>query len=141
MDLMDGMELHINNRFDEMPAIVTMVEDFGARHKIPGAVINELNLVLDEVLNNIVSYGYPDARDGRIVVRLDYQPGEISAEVHDDGVAFDPVSADVSDLDGTVETRRIGGLGIHFVKELMDHVGYLRVGNENRLVVKKKIPI
>src|ERR1017187_7151145 len=138
---MNGMEMRIRNRLDELPAIATMVDDFGVKHSIPGVVINELNLVLDEVLSNIISHGYSERTTGQIMVRLNYQPGEISAEVHDDGKPFDPLQAGPPDVSGTVQSRKVGGLGIHFVKELMDNVAYARVGNENRLVVRKKIPV
>jgi anti-sigma regulatory factor (Ser/Thr protein kinase) len=135
------MEVHISNRLDEMSTIITMVENFGVKHSVPGVVINELNLVLDEVLSNIISYGYSESATGRITVRLNYQPGEVSAEVRDDGKPFDPLQANSPDIAGTVQSRRVGGLGIHFMKELMDNVAYARVGNENRLVVRKKIPV
>jgi anti-sigma regulatory factor (Ser/Thr protein kinase) len=135
------MEIRISNRLDEMPAIVTMVEDFGVKHNIPGNVINDLNLVLDEVLNNIISYGYSKGATGRIMVRLNYQPGEISAEIHDDGKPFDPLQVAPSDMIGTVQDRRLGGVGLHFMRELMDNIAYAYVGNENRLVIKKRIPM
>ena len=138
---MNGMEMRIANRLEDMPAIAAMVEDFGAQHRIPDATINELNLVLDEVLSNIILHGYSERMTGRIMVRLKYSPGEISAEVYDDGKAFDPLQADPPDMSGTVQSRKVGGLGIHFMKELMDSVAYARVGNENRLVVKKKVPV
>jgi serine/threonine-protein kinase RsbW len=138
---MNGMETRIRNRLDELPAIATMVEDFGIKHSISGVAINELNLVLDEVLSNIILHGYSGNATGQIIVRLNYKPGEISAEVHDDGKPFDPLQADSPDVSGTVQSRKVGGLGIHFVKELMDNVAYARVGNENRLVVRKKLPV
>jgi serine/threonine-protein kinase RsbW len=137
---MDGMEICIRNRVDEMPAIVTMVENFGIKHGISHVVINELNLVLDEVLSNILSYGYSERATGRIIVRLNYRSGEISAEVRDDGRPFDPLQVESPDKAGTVQSRRVGGLGIHFMKELMDNAVYARVGNENRLVLVKKLP-
>ncbi len=60
--------------------------------------------------------------------------------VADDGQPFDPLQAGPPDLGRNGETRRIGGVGIHFVKELMDDVVYSRVGSENRLTLKKKLP-
>jgi serine/threonine-protein kinase RsbW len=113
----------------------------GAKHSVPAGTVNELNIALDEALNNIISYGYPDSGNGQIMVRLSYQPGEISAEVHDDGKPFDPLQAGAPDLSGTVQTRKMGGVGIHFMRQLMDDVAYARVGNENRLLLKKKIPV
>jgi serine/threonine-protein kinase RsbW len=136
---MDLKEMSIRNQREDMPAVVSMVETFGAAHNIPGIVINEINLALDEVLNNIISYGYPERENGNITVRLAYQPGEISAEVHDDGKPFDPGLAGPPDLSGTVQTRKVGGVGIHFVKQLMDEVVYARVGNKNRLLIRRRI--
>jgi anti-sigma regulatory factor (Ser/Thr protein kinase) len=124
---------------DDMPAVVSMVEAFGAKHAIPPAAIDDINIALDELLNNIISYSSSDG-DEQIMVRLGYQPGELSAEIHDRGKAFDPLQAGPPDLSGTVQTRKVGGLGIHFVRELMDDVVYSRVDNENRLLLKKKIP-
>jgi anti-sigma regulatory factor (Ser/Thr protein kinase) len=138
---MDGTQIHIRNRVEEMPAIVSMVEDFGARHHIPPALVNDLNLCLDEVISNIISYGYPGGAKGEITVLLSYQAGQLTTEIRDDGAPFDPSRTDPPDLSGTVQTRKVGGLGIYFVRQLMDDVVYHRAGNENRLMLKKNIPI
>jgi serine/threonine-protein kinase RsbW len=136
---MDRTELCITNRLEDMAAVVTMVEDFGAAHSIPNTVINDFNVVLDEVLNNIISYGYPDGGTHEIKVRLTFQPGEVLAEVHDEARAFDPLRAAPPDLSGTLQTRGVGGVGIHFVKTLMDDAVYARVGNENQLLLRKRL--
>jgi serine/threonine-protein kinase RsbW len=136
---MGRTELCITNRLEEMATVVTMVEDFGAAHSIPDTVINDFNIALDEVLNNIISYGYPEGGKHEIMIRLTFQPGEVLAEVHDDGRPFDPLRAAPPDLSGTIRTRGVGGVGIHFVKALMDDVVYARVGNENRLLLRKRL--
>lgn len=138
---MDGMQIHIRNRIEETPAIISMVEDFGARHHIPPALVNDLNLCLDEVISNIISYGYPDGAKGGITVLLSYQAGQLTMEIRDDGAPFDPLQAGPPDLSGTVQTRKVGGIGIYFVRQLMDDVVYQRAGAENRLVLRKNIPI
>ena len=48
--------LLIGNSIAELQKLVDFVENFGAANKIPTTVINDLNLCLDEILNNIVSY-------------------------------------------------------------------------------------
>jgi anti-sigma regulatory factor (Ser/Thr protein kinase) len=135
------MELRIKNKMEDMPAIVSMVEEFGVKHRISDRVINEINLALDEILSNIIFYGYPQGETGEIMVRLRYRAGEVTAEIHDDGVSFDPLQAAAPDLAATVKDRRVGGLGITFVRELMDEVAYSRVANENHLLLTKKMPI
>jgi serine/threonine-protein kinase RsbW len=137
---MDRMERRIANRWEEMPDIVAMVERFGAEHACPGPVINDVNVVLDEVLSNIISYGYEDGEQSDILVRLDYRPGEVLVEVEDAGKPFDPLKAPPPDLGVPLEARQVGGLGIHFIKSLMDDVAYARVDGKNRLRLRKKLP-
>jgi serine/threonine-protein kinase RsbW len=135
------MELRIRNKMDEMPAVVSMVERFGVEHGISDVVINEINLALDEILSNIISYGYRQGEAGDIMVRLQYRPEQVVAEIHDNGIPFDPLRAAPPDLAATVKGRKVGGLGIAFVRELMDEVAYSRAVDGNQLVLTKKLPI
>ena len=137
---MSRVEMRIKNRMEDMPEIASMVERFCAQSGIPSAITNDLNLCLDEILCNIISYGYPEQGAGTITVKLNYGRGRLEAEIHDDGMAFDPLQAGPPDTSGTVQTRKIGGIGIHFVKELMDDIVYRRVGDENQLLLIKNIP-
>jgi anti-sigma regulatory factor (Ser/Thr protein kinase) len=136
---MDRIETSIANRLEEMPEVVAMVERFGLENNVPLATINELNVALDEVLNNIISYGFEDGEQSRIQVALTYRPGEITAQVEDSGKPFDPLQVPTPDLTVPLKDRQIGGLGIHFVRNLMDEVIYARVDGKNRLRLRKKI--
>src|SRR5215469_3747617 len=126
-------ELRIANREEQMANVAAMVEEFGAKHAIPGAIINDINVALDEVLSNIIAYGYPGGERSKILVRLDYEPGRMTVEIQDEGVAFDPLQAPPPDLGSSLHERRVGGVGIHFVRSLMNEVDYSRVGRSNRL--------
>ena len=53
--------------------------------------------------------------------------------VEDDGRAFDPLARAVPDTGLAVEEREIGGLGIHFVRSLVQDIAYERRGPLNRL--------
>jgi serine/threonine-protein kinase RsbW len=137
---MAEVEARIPNRRDEMPTIAAMVEQFGLTHLVPSRVVNEFNVALDEVLNNIISYGFEPGEQSEILVRLSLRQGEIVAEIEDAGRPFDPLSAQPPDLTGGLRERRVGGLGIHFVRNLMDAVEYARVGERNRLRLSKTLP-
>jgi len=63
----------------------------------------------------------------------------ITLQIEDDGKAFDPTVLDEPDTEAAIEERDAGGLGIHFVRTLMDTVQYRRVGDRNRLTMTKKI--
>jgi serine/threonine-protein kinase RsbW len=137
---MDRVERRIVNRREEMLGIAAMVESFGADHALPGPAINDVNIALDEVLSNIIAYGFADGEQSEILVRLGYRPGEMVVEVVDSGKPFDPLTVPAPDLGTSLAARQIGGLGIHFVRSLMDEVAYARVSGKNRLRLSKKLP-
>jgi serine/threonine-protein kinase RsbW len=135
------IEARIVNRWDEMPAIARMVEAFGAEHRVPPAIVNDLNVALDEALNNIISYGYEPGERSDIMVRLTCAAEEIVVEIVDAGRRFDPLQAPAPDLSGSLRERKVGGLGIHFIKNLVDEVTYDRIAGYNRLRLRKRLAV
>ena len=100
-----------------------------------------LNISLDELITNIVSYGYGDSEEHEIHVTLTVRNGSLVTVLEDDSTAFDPfTSAPEPDLDASVEERRIGGLGVYFVKTLMDEAIYERLDNRNRITLVQHTP-
>ena len=138
---MARIEARIANRREEMPTIARMVEGFGAEHRVPRAIVNDLNVALDEALSNIIAYGYqPDERSD-IMVRLTSAAGEIVVEIEDAGRPFDPLQAPAPELSGSLRERIVGGLGIHFIKNLVDEVAYDRIAGQNRLRLRKRFAV
>src|ERR1700756_26459 len=138
MALIEG---RIANRRDEMPAIARMVEGFGAEHRVPLAIVNDLNVALDEALNNIIAYGYEPGERSDIMVRLTSAAGEIVVEIEDVGRPFDPLQAPAPDLSGSLRERNVGGLGIHFIKNLVDEVTNARIAGRHRLRLRKRLAL
>jgi serine/threonine-protein kinase RsbW len=138
---MARIEARIANRRDEMPAIVRMVEGFGAEHRVPRTILNDLIVALDEALDNIISYGYEPGERSEIMVRLASATGEIVVEIEDAGRPFDPLQAPTPDLSGSLRERKVGGLGIHFIKNLVDEVTYDRIAGRNRLRLSKRLAV
>ena len=64
--------------------------------------------------------------------------GVVTAEVSDDGRAFDPLKVPPPDLESDLQSRPVGGLGVHFIKTLMDEVSYRREGGRNILTMHKR---
>jgi serine/threonine-protein kinase RsbW len=131
------LELHIENRLEEIAKVADAVEHLGVEHAIPQNVVNDMNLSLDEVLNNIISYAYAGGVIRTITVRLTIANRELIANIDDDGRPFNPLMATPPDLSGSIKERPVGGLGIHFVKTLMDQVVYVRRDDQNCLELKK----
>jgi serine/threonine-protein kinase RsbW len=130
-------EIRIDNNLSEISRVADMVDGFAARHQFADAVIFALNVALDEILNNIISYGYEDARHHEILVRVALGRGNVEAIVEDDGKPFDPLAAPAPDLTG--KDRKPGGVGLHFVRNLMDEVTYTRRDGTNHLRLMKRL--
>jgi sigma-B regulation protein RsbU (phosphoserine phosphatase) len=130
-------EIRIANDLAEIARVADMVDDFAARHQFPDEVIVALNVSLDEILNNIISYAYEDTAHHEIVVRLALRDGSVEATVEDDGKPFDPLAAPAPDL--TSSPREIGGVGLHFVRNLTDEQTYTRRGRINQLRLMKRL--
>jgi anti-sigma regulatory factor (Ser/Thr protein kinase) len=133
------LQINLSNKLSELESFNQSLTEFGRRHGLTPRVVHDLNLAFEEILTNIISYGYTDNREHEIKVHLSLQPGEVKAEVEDDGQPFNPLEAPEADTAQSLEERTIGGLGIHLVRKLMDGLEYQRQEGKNRLLMKKNL--
>ena len=136
---MTRIETTIKNSIAEIARVVELIEELATVQNLPAGTIWPLNVALDEILSNIISYGHEDGREHEIVVRVSLEHGLMIAEVEDDGRAFDPLAAPPPAIDVPLEERGVGGLGIHIVRNLMDEVTYNRIAGRNRLTLKRAL--
>lgn len=134
---MTTVEITIRNRLDDVARVRDLVATLATTHKLPTNVVFDMNVALDEVLSNIVKYGYPDDTIHEIRVALTVSHDTLVAEIDDDGRPFDLTTVPAPDPGVPLAERKIGGLGIHFVRKLMSEVTYSRVAGRNRLILKK----
>jgi anti-sigma regulatory factor (Ser/Thr protein kinase) len=132
-----GQLVRVRNRLDEIPRVSRLVDAFGEAHGVPPDICVCLNLALDEVLTNIVSYAYGDAGEHEILVRLRVEDADVVVEVEDDGRAFDPLARPRVDFDARAGNGTVGGLGIELVRRVMDDVTYRREDGRNVVVMRK----
>ena len=135
----DKVSIEYKNVLTELDKVREHLESMGQSFGMSKKGIFQMNLALEEVFTNIVSYGYKDKAAHWIKITIWQQNGKINISIEDDGVPFDPLEADVPDLKCPIEDRRIGGLGCHFMRRFMDDVQYERVGDKNILTMMKNI--
>ena len=129
----------LKSSITELDTLCHEMEKFGQSHGLSKKCIFEINLALDELFTNIISYGFPDDDEHEIKVTIIPQNNMLCLHIEDDGVPFNPVEVKEPDLKCTIEDCKIGGLGIHLIKNLMDEVCYERCGDINKLTLKKNI--
>ena len=95
---------------------------------------NDLRLIVEEVFINITSYASMDDEQS-IKIELDSTPTEINVTFTDSGIAFNPLT-DATECQGT-DGHCDGGMGIHIVKSLSDHLEYNRINQHNVFTITK----
>jgi len=128
----------LKNDLSEIANVHPALENFGQRCSLSPKTLFEINLILEEVLANIISYAYGDNQWHEIVVRADIGSDELVIEVEDDGRPFNPLQIPPPDLERPLEQRKVGGLGLHLVRELTSSIEYTRREDKNHLVMRKK---
>lgn len=95
-------------------------------------------IAVEESIVNIIHHGYP-SKKGTIELTLKLYPKEkMQVVIKDQGVAFNPLNQDASiDYDASLEERKVGGLGIPFMREFVDQILYEREGLYNILILQK----
>ena len=133
------MHIELDNCVDEVPTVVAALQQFCVREGLDQSVAQAAELALDELLTNIISYGYTDTREHRILVEFAIERNALKLMVSDDGVAFNPFELSAPDVNLALENRKTGGLGVFLVKEFMDQHSYLRSGGRNVLTLHKSL--
>lgn len=98
-----------------------------------------LNLAVEEIVVNIVSYAYPEGTDGELDIEVHADEEAMTLTFADKGIPFNPLAKEDPDTTLGIEERPIGGLGIFLVKQMMDSVSYRYEEGRNVLIIKKKI--
>jgi anti-sigma regulatory factor (Ser/Thr protein kinase) len=135
---MPTTSISLRNSFSELPRLTAETESFLGTAGAPPSVIQTADLVLEEVVTNIIKYGFDDGAEHRIEISLGLENSELAISVTDEGKEFNPLAAPEPDLTAPIEERGIGGLGVLLVRRLMDTVEYRREGNKNILLMRKK---
>ena len=121
----------IQNKLSEMPIVISHFEAFATENDLNLAAIQKFNIVLDELLNNIISYAFDDYHKHEILVKFQLKYLRLIITIEDDGIPFNPFRNESPDIKLSVTERNLGGLGVHIVKNLVDEYHYIRKSNKN----------
>jgi sigma-B regulation protein RsbU (phosphoserine phosphatase) len=133
------LSLLLDNREAEIGRAIAEMNSFAESQGIPVDIQRKIATCLDEMLANIISYGYEPSAEHQIDLTVTQADTDLLIEIRDDGIAFDPFSDDPPDTMAPVEERSIGGLGCHLVKNLMDECTYRREDGFNIATLRKQL--
>ena len=101
----------------------------------------EVNLAIDELLTNMICYGYADDKEHRIELALGFESDTLVVEIVDDGRAFDPLQTPEPDIGTSLQDWPAGNLRIYFLQERFEEVAYRQQDGRNVVSVTKSIAL
>jgi anti-sigma regulatory factor (Ser/Thr protein kinase) len=129
----------LKSDLSELKTLCRHLNKFGQVTGLSEAIITDVNICLEELFTNTVSYGFED--DLEHIIRLTFKLDShvLTLNVEDDGIPFNPLEKKDPEIPADLIDVRIGGLGIHIVRKLMDDIQYKRKRGKNKLTLKKFI--
>ena len=129
-------QLTLRSQIAELARVPLWVETLATEFKIPAKTQFAMDLCLEEVLSNIIRHGYAGKQDRPIVVRyVTLQNSSCLLMVDDEAPPFNPLSAEDTPVQETLDGARIGGLGIRLLREFATALEYQRTPTGNRLTM------
>ena len=129
--------LCMSNDIEELNKLEPFLNGIFEREHLDMSMLPQIDLALEEAVTNIIMYAYPEGEKGTAELTVEVADGQISATLIDSGTPFNPLQQQEANLDVSLEERKIGGLGIHLIKEIMDVVEYAYEDGRNVLKMKK----
>lgn len=126
---MDKLDLEVN--LEEVVRVRAFALSIAAEAGLNERQGHDLHLVCEEAVTNIVNYSGAT----RMSLKAWQEDNSLYMSFIDDGVPFDPTQYPPPDFSIPVKERRIGGLGIHYIRKLTDSMTYSREEGKNVLTI------
>lgn len=134
------IEMTILSTTENLSVVRNLIQNSTMRKNIPERIINEIMLAVDEACTNVIKHAYKSDPHQEIKVSIEFLNDEIIITFIDHGISFNPDEIPSPDLQQYMQQRKVGGLGLHLMRTLMDKVDYKSIkGKYNRLILSKKI--
>ncbi len=131
--------VQITNQRDQVDTVRKFFDDYSKENKLTEKTVHDIQMALDELLTNIVNYGYEDSDEHKIDVRFGINDDAVRVEIIDDSKPYNILEQENPDISLSVEDKPIGGLGIFLIKKLMSNVDYYTEEGKNHLVMIKEL--
>lgn len=134
--------LKVKSRTENLSIIRDFIGSAASELKLPGEMIENIILAVDEACTNIIKHAYKYSPDGDITVTIKPSSSKFIVSIIDNGISFEPESIPEPDLQKYYRQRRVGGLGVYLMKTLMDEVKYVsKPGKYNEVLLSKNFKV
>ena len=136
-------ETSVAAKVESLAAVRAFVEESCRRAGTDSAFAFDLKLAVDEACSNIIEHGYAGRPGGSIRLACETDGESVRITILDHGRAFSPSELPPADLTSDWESRPVGGLGWHLIRQSVDEIDYVpdpASGNRLTLVKRSRRP-
>jgi serine/threonine-protein kinase RsbW len=134
-----ALAFKIRNDLNNLRGISVATTEFLETNGASREVIFAANLAIEEMVSNTIKYGYIDHLQHQIEIQLSFSTNALEIEIRDDGCPFDPFAYPAPRPSLPSDKRKNGGLGIHFVRNILDGFTYMRREGQNIIKLTKRL--
>ena len=131
--------LVLSNDVQEVPRLNDFVEEVCQTVGLNEIETMKVKVAVEEAVVNVMKYAYPAGQQGDVTIETASNGVRLKFTITDSGTPFDPTVQSAADTTLSAKERKIGGLGIHLMRQNMDSINYERIDNKNVLTLRKKI--
>lgn len=129
----ESFDVSLDNKAHNASVVSTQIIEFAKEHNIPNRESQIVGLAAEEMVDNIIRYGYKKNSHNYIDVNLKLFKDTLLLRIRDDGVPFDPTKVSFD------ENEEYSTSGIKLIKSITDKVSYMRILNLNNTVFEINI--
>jgi serine/threonine-protein kinase RsbW len=127
----------IDADINAIPRISLALDQTMRDHAFSDEDILDTQLAVEEAITNVIVHGYTQGT-GKILITCRTAHGLVEVQIEDTAPPFNPLSIPEPDITDAVEDRKIGGLGVFLIRQVMDEIVYRYEDRKNILVLVKK---
>jgi anti-sigma regulatory factor (Ser/Thr protein kinase) len=133
------MERHFPRAVTALGDIFDHIDAFAAQNAVPNGVLYAVKFVVEELFTNMVKYS-PSDTSSDIGLDLERHGARVVVRLTDSGVEpFDVTRAADADVSLGLEERKVGGLGLHLVKRMVDSLEYAYKDRQSVITFSKTV--
>jgi serine/threonine-protein kinase RsbW len=95
------------------------------------SAVYSVQMAVDEAFTNIIEHAFGGECQEEIECTCQIEAVGLRITLRDCGKPFNPLAVPEPDLTTDIEERQVGGLGLYFMRQLMDEVHFTFLPGEN----------
>lgn len=111
------------------------VEAHAAEANLPEDSVEKFKIAVDEACTNVIKHAYGGDEHHRVDLAIIVEADQFTVRIRDNGRPFNRSNYEEPNLLELTKRRRGGGLGVHIMRRLMDHVEYRTRGSINEVLL------